>query len=69
MFRRKHGTNQYFIARPGNTHIDPAGRQHKSISKTFNQLIAPTQLEHMNEGRNFGDHRKLRASVSGCIRN
>ena len=30
----------------------------------FNQFANTTQLEHIDEGRNFGKHRKLRVSVS-----
>ena len=69
LFRREYGTNQNFIARPCNTHIDSAGHQNKPLPQTFNQVIAPTQLEHIDERRNFGQHRKLGVSVSGSIRN
>ena len=69
MFGRKYGTNQNFIARPSNAYIYSAGRQDKSLPQTFNQFIAPTQLEHIDGGRNFGEQRKLRVSVSGSIRN
>ena len=34
-FRRKNGTNQNFIAQPGNADNYPAGRQDKSFPKTF----------------------------------
>ena len=69
MLRRKNGTNQNFIARPGNVQVYSSGRQGKSLPQTFNQFIAPTQLEHIDEGRYFGEHRKLRVSVSGSTRN
>ena len=54
MFRRKYGTNQNFIARTGNADIYPAGRQDKSFPRTVDQFLAPTQLEHIDDGRNFG---------------
>ena len=54
MFRRKYGTNQNYILRPGNEDIYAAGRQDKSLTKTINQFVAPTQLEHLNETRNIG---------------
>ena len=69
MFRRKYGTNQIFIARPDNADIYPASRRDKSLPQKFNQSVALTQLEHINEGRTFGEHRNLRVSVSGGIRN
>ena len=68
-FRRTYGTTQNFIARPGNADIHPVSRQDKWLPQTFNQFVTPTQLEHINEGRNFGEHKKLRDCVSGSIGN
>ena len=53
MFRRKYGTKQNFTARPGNGDIYSAGRQTKPLAKTFDQLVALTQLKHINDRRNF----------------
>ena len=69
MFLRKYGTNQNLIARLGNADIYPAGRQEKWVPQIFNHFVDPTHLDHIDEGRNFGKHRKLRVSVSGSIRN
>ena len=57
-----------FIARPGNTDIYSAGRQDKLLTQTFNQFVAPTQLQHIDGGRNLIEHKELRISVSGSIR-
>ena len=54
MLLRRYGTKQNFIARPDKADIYPAGRQDKSLSKTINQSVALTQLEHIDGGRNFG---------------
>ena len=69
MFRGTHGTNQNFIARPGNADDDSTGCQDEPLPQTFNQLVTSAQLEYIDEGRNLGEHRKLTASVSGSIRN
>ena len=69
MFRRTYRTNQNFIARPGNADINSARRQDKPLPQTFNQLVTPAQLGYIDQGRNLGEHRKLRVSVSGSIRN
>ena len=67
MFRGTHGTNQNFIAWPGNTDVDSTGRQHEPLPQTLNQLVTSAQLKYINKGRNLGQHRKLRVSVSGRI--
>ena len=67
--RRHYGTNQNLIARPGNSHIDLAGRQHKALPQFFYQLVAPTQLQSIDQARDFGQQWQLRIHVSGCIRN
>ena len=67
-FRRTYGTNQNFIARPGNADIDSTGQQNDPFPQTLNQLVTSAQLEYIDEGRNLGEHRKLRVSVSGSIR-
>ena len=69
MFRRTYWTNQNFIARPGNADIYSAGPQDKPLPQTFNQFVTHAQLEYIDEGRNLGEHRKLRASDTGSIRN
>ena len=69
MLRGTHGTNQSFIARPGNAGIDSTGCQDKPLPQTLNQLVTSAQLEYIEEGRSLGEHRKLRVSVSGSIRN
>ena len=69
MFRRTNGTKQNLISRPSNTDIHSAGRQDEALPQTFNQLLTPAQLEYIDQGRNLGEHRKLRVSVSGSIRN
>ena len=69
MSRRNYGTNQNVIAQPGIAHIYTTGRQNKLFPQMFNQFVTPTQLEHIGEGHNFCEHRKLRISVSGSIRN
>ena len=60
MFRGTHGTNQNFIARPGNGDIDSTGCQDETLPQTLNQLVTSAQLEYIDEGRNLGEHRKLR---------
>ena len=69
MFRGTHGTNQNFIARPGNADIDSTGCEDEPFPQTLNQLVTSAQLEYIDEGRNIGEHKKLRVSVSGSIRN
>ena len=69
LFRGAHGTNQHFIARPGNADIDSIGCQDEPLAQTLNQLVTSAQLKYIDEGRNLGEHRKLRVSVSGSIRN
>ena len=69
MFRRTYGTNQNFLSRSGNPDIHSAGRQDEPLPQTFNQLVTPAQLEYIDHGRNIGEDRKLRLSVSGSIRN
>ena len=54
MLGRNYGTNQNLIARPGNADIYPARCQHQPQPQTFNNVVASTQLEHTDEGRNFG---------------
>ena len=68
MIRGTHGINQNF-ARPGNADVDSTGCQDEPLPQTFNQLVTSAQLEYIDEGRNLGEHRKLRVSVSGSIRN
>ena len=48
MFRRTYGTNQNFIARPGNADVNSAGRRDKPLPQTFNQLVTPAQLEYID---------------------
>ena len=69
MFRGTHGNHQNFIARPGNADIDSTGCQDELLPQTLNQLVTSAQLEYISEGRNLGEHRKLRVSVSRSIRN
>ena len=69
MFRGTHGTNQNFIPWPRNTDVDSTGCQHEPLPQTLNQLLTSAQLKYLIEGRNLGQHRKLRVSVSGSIRN
>ena len=69
MLRGTHGTNQNCIARPGNADIDSTGCQDKPLPQTLNQLVTSAQLEYIDEGRNLGEHRKLKVSVLGSIRN
>ena len=69
MFRGTHGTNQNFIPRPGDADIDSTGCQDEPPPQTLNQLVTSAPLEYIDEGRNLGEHRKLRVSVSGTIRN
>ena len=69
MFRGTHGTNQNFIARPGNADIDSTGCQDEPLPQTLNQLVTSAQLKYIDEGRNLSEHRKLRVSVSGSVRN
>ena len=68
MFRGTHGTNPNFIQRSGNADVDSTGCQDEPLPQTFNQLLTSAQLEYIDEGRNLGEHRKLRVSVSGSIR-
>ena len=70
MFWKKYGFNQNFIE--GilvNGDIYSAGRQDRPLPKTFDYFVDTTQLEHINERRNFRWQRLLRVSVSGSIRN
>ena len=69
MFRGTQGTNQNFIARPGNADIDSTGCHDELSPQMLNQLVTSAQLKYIDEGRNLGEHRKLRVSVSGSIRN
>ena len=69
MFRGTQGTNQNFIARPRNADIDSTGCQDEQLPQTLNQLVTSAQLKYIDKGRNLGEHRKLRVSVSGSIRN
>ena len=54
MLRKRYGTKQNFIARPGNGDIYSAGCQDTPLSDTFDQFVAPTQMEHINEIDVFG---------------
>ena len=69
IFRGTHGTNQSFIARPGNADIDSTGCQDEPLPQTLNQLVTSAQLKYIDKGQNLGEHRKLRVSVSGSIWN
>ena len=69
MFRRAYGANQNFIARSDDADIHSAGRQDKPLPQTFNQLVTPAQLECIDQGRNLGEHRKLRVRFSGSFQN
>ena len=48
MIRRTYGTNQNFIARPGNADNNSAGRQNKPLPQTFNQLVTTAHLEYID---------------------
>ena len=69
IFRGTHGSNQNFIARPGNADIDSTDCQDEPLPQTLNQLVTSAKLKYIDKGRNLGEHRKLRVSVSGSIRN
>ena len=67
--RRHYGTNQNFIPRPSNSDVCPTDCKHKSLPKSWNNLIAPTKLKHIYKGRHFSQHCELRIDVAGFIRN
>ena len=69
MLRGTQRINPNFIARPGNSNIDSTGCQDKPLPQTLNQLVTSAQLEYIEQGRNLGEHKKLKVSVSGSIRN
>ena len=69
MFRGTYGTNQNFIAQPSNADIDLTGCQYEPLPQTLNRLVNSAQLEYIDEGRNLGEHRKLKVNNSGSIRN
>ena len=67
--RRKYGTNRNLNARPGSGDIYSTGCQDEWFSEPILVFITPSQMENINEFRQFHQHGELRVNVSGGIRN
>ena len=62
-------TNQDLVAWPRDIHVHTNGRQSELRSKTVDELIAPTQTQHFNEGRNLCHHPKIRVHRTSFVNN
>ena len=57
MFGMKYGTNKDLTTRASNENIDPADHERKPPSESFCNLILSTQLQHVDHGTHFCEHR------------